>query len=168
MKDEAVNTLLEAQNADGGWGSLRGRRSNTESTSLAVMALQSLGNRAAAVKAQRGLDWLIDRQNADGSWPLNEMTKGGSWMTAFAMLALANVPEQQQRALAGAQWTLAEEGRRAGVVMDDRFWANPEAAFESCPEGLGLDCGGVQLGGADELFPTGAEEIAPVAERRQG
>jgi hypothetical protein len=114
MKDEAVNTLLEAQNADGGWGSLRGRRSNTESTSLAVMALQSLGTRAAASKAQRGLDWLIDRQNADGSWPLNEITKDGSWMTAFAMLALANVPEQQQRALAGAQWALAQEGRRSG------------------------------------------------------
>jgi hypothetical protein len=78
------------------------------------MALRSLGDPALALKAQRGLDWLIERQNADGSWPVNETTKHGSWMTAFAILALANIPGQKQRALAGAQWALAQEGRRFG------------------------------------------------------
>jgi hypothetical protein len=111
---QALSMLVDAQNADGGWGAVKGRRSNTESTSLAVMALRALGEPAFALKVQRGLNWLITRQNADGSWPLSDVAKGGSWTTALAILTLANIPGQEAPALRGAQWGLTQEGSRFG------------------------------------------------------
>ena len=42
MIDAAIDLLLGAQNEDGGWGAVKGKRSNTESTSFALMALKSL------------------------------------------------------------------------------------------------------------------------------
>ncbi|MGH7827488.1 MAG: hypothetical protein ACREQ7_20215, partial [Candidatus Binatia bacterium] len=119
MMDEVLSMLLDAQNADGGWGAVKGRRSNTESTSLAIMALGAVGDRNLASRMRHGMDWLIKRQNADGSWPLDDVVSGGSWTTAFAILALANLG-QEQRALNGARWALAQEGRRFGWLTT--FW----------------------------------------------
>ena len=42
MIDAALDLLLDAQNEDGGWSSFKGKRSNTESTSFALMALKLL------------------------------------------------------------------------------------------------------------------------------
>ena len=42
MIDATLALLLGAQNEDGGWGSFKGKRSNTESTSFALMALKVL------------------------------------------------------------------------------------------------------------------------------
>jgi prenyltransferase beta subunit len=42
MIEAAIDLLLSAQNEDGGWGAVKGKRSNTESTSFALMALKSL------------------------------------------------------------------------------------------------------------------------------
>jgi hypothetical protein len=112
MKGEAAKMLLDAQNADGGWGAVKGRRSNTESTSLAIMALRTLGEPSFASNVEQGLNWIVARQNADGSWPLNEMANGGSWTTALAILTLANIPGHEARALRGAQWALTQEGSR--------------------------------------------------------
>jgi Prenyltransferase and squalene oxidase repeat len=114
MKNEALRTLLDAQNPDGGWGAAKGRLSNTESTSLAIIALRDLEDRGIAANVQRGLNWLIERQNVDGSWPFNDVVKGGSWTSAFALLALANLPGEEQRVLLGAKWGLAQEGSRFG------------------------------------------------------
>jgi hypothetical protein len=119
MKDKAVGLLLDAQNSDGGWGAAKGRRSNTESTSLAIMALRTLEGRAVSANAQRGLDWLIQRQNPDGSWPFNDVVKAGSWTTAFAILALANLGDEE-RALNGAKWALSQEGSRFGWLT--KLW----------------------------------------------
>ena len=46
MINAAIDLLLEAQNEDGGWGSVKGKRSNTESTSFALMALKCARRRA--------------------------------------------------------------------------------------------------------------------------
>jgi hypothetical protein len=114
MIDHAVRMLLEAQNADGGWGAVKGRQSNTESTSLAIMALRSLPDPAVASNARRGLNWLIQRQDIDGSWPLSDLAGGSSWTSALAILTLANTDGEEQRALKGALWALAHEGNRFG------------------------------------------------------
>ncbi len=42
MINAAIDLLLDAQNEDGGWGAVKGKRSNTESTSFVLMALKSL------------------------------------------------------------------------------------------------------------------------------
>ena len=68
--DDLVEQILNGQNQDGGWGFLSGKSSNTECTSLCLLALDSLGTKQPVGSIKRGLDWLLQRQRADGSWPL--------------------------------------------------------------------------------------------------
>jgi hypothetical protein len=117
MLDEAVSLLLSLQNPDGGWGAVLSRRSNTEMTGLAVLALQSLGNNSiASAPLQKGMRWLIARQNGDGSWPINEYAKGPSWATAIAIVALAGVPEYRAQAVRAGRWALEQEGGKPGIL----------------------------------------------------
>jgi len=123
MLDRIIATLLENQNADGGYGSLRGKRSNTESTALAVTALKTLAESSAAENRKRGIDWLVQRQNKEGSWPLNETVKQGSWTTALAITALSDSQEHDERALAAARWLLEQEGSKPGILAEIILWA---------------------------------------------
>ena len=77
MLDQIITELLQNQNPDGGWGAVRGKRSNTETTSLAVMALQALAGETPADNRRRGIEWLVRRQNPDHSWPLNQTVTAG-------------------------------------------------------------------------------------------
>jgi hypothetical protein len=115
MIDVATDLLLSAQNVDGGWGSVKGRRSNTESTSFAMMALESLHNKAFDQQITAGLKWLVRRQRDDGSWSLNdEASKESSWTTAIAVLALLSFQDQTQRTSRAVKWILAQEGMKPG------------------------------------------------------
>jgi hypothetical protein len=120
MNERAVKMLVEAQNADGGWGALKGRHSNTESTSLAIIALRAVREHAVAPNGQRGVNWLIQRQRTDGSWPLSDLATGSSWTSALAILTLANSAGEEERALKGARWALEQEGSRFGWLTS--FW----------------------------------------------
>ena len=55
---------MHPQNPDGGWGAAQGRRSNTEATSLAVSALQSLRVKVRQDNLRRGI-MVDERQNPD-------------------------------------------------------------------------------------------------------
>jgi len=123
MLDRIISTLLENQNSDGGWGALRTKRSNTESTSLAVMALKALPEHNPADNRKRGVDWLISHQNQDHSWPLNEAAKEGSWTTALAITALSDNPEYNERILTAARWLLDQEGSKPGILAEIILWA---------------------------------------------
>jgi hypothetical protein len=116
MLHNAKAILLDSQNPDGGWGSARGKRSNTEATSLALMALQSLKEDAQRGNIQAAVNWLTRHQSADGSWPLNDSLKDSSWSTAIAILALGLWPEHQSRVISAANWVLRQEGNRPGVL----------------------------------------------------
>src|SRR2546427_11801461 len=113
MLQDAKALLLDSQNPDGGWGSAKGKRSNTEATSLAVMALESLDQHSKAAHIQNGITWLTQRQSADGSWPLNDSSKIASWTTAMAMLALGLWAEHPSRVVNGGKWSLQRDGDRA-------------------------------------------------------
>ena len=116
MLQDAKALLLDSQNPDGGWGSAKGKRSNTEATSLAVMALELLEQDSKAAHTRNGITWLTQRQSADGSWPLNDSAKTSSWTTAMAMLALGLWPEHQSRVVSAAKWALQQEGNRPGLL----------------------------------------------------
>ncbi|MBM2802179.1 MAG: SQHop cyclase protein [Deltaproteobacteria bacterium] len=117
MLDEAASLLLTLQNPDGGWGAVARRRSNTEVTALAVLALQSLGkNSGASASVEKGMRWLIERQNADGSWPISDSAKGPSWATAIAIITLSSVPEYRPQVVKAGQWALAQEGGKPGLL----------------------------------------------------
>ncbi|HWO40282.1 MAG TPA: prenyltransferase/squalene oxidase repeat-containing protein [Candidatus Eisenbacteria bacterium] len=120
MSHPFLATLVEAQNPDGGWGAVRGRRSNTEATALAVMALKAAGDPESASNLRLGLDWLATRQNPDGSWPVIDSGSGGSWMTALAILALSQFSGFERQAMSGGQWALEHEGRRYSRLL--KLW----------------------------------------------
>jgi len=116
MIEAAIDLLLGAQNEDGGWGAVKGKRSNTESTSFALMALKSLEGKPFNQQTVAGLNWLRERQKDDGSWSLNDASKQSSWTTPIAVLALLSFQDQKQHALKAAKWILTQEGRKPGWV----------------------------------------------------
>jgi len=116
MLQDATALLLANQNADGGWGAVPGNRSTTESTALALVALQTREQAALGPAIEKAKTWLIERQNADGSWPLADGLKGPSWSTAFAMLALSESTESTERVIRAGRWALAQEGSKIGLL----------------------------------------------------
>jgi hypothetical protein len=115
MIDAAIDLLLGAQNEDGGWGAEKGKRSNTESTSFALMALKSIHGKLFDRQMTMGLKWLVRYQRGDGSWSLNEETsKQGSWTTPIVVLALLSFQDQGRRISRAVKWILAQEGMKPG------------------------------------------------------
>ena len=116
MIEEATTLLLNGQNPDGGWGAVAGKKSNTEVTALALLALKSARKSEVEPAARRAEKWLIERQNADGSWPLNESLKAPSWSTALAMIALSAVADARDRLVKAGNWALEQEGSKPGIL----------------------------------------------------
>jgi hypothetical protein len=128
MLEEITALLLDTRNPDGGWGSAKGRRTNTEATSLAVMALKSLEDESNVRYTRDAIAWLVHHQNPDGSWPLNDASNQSSWTTPLAMLALSAFPAQIERALSAAKWILTQEGRKPGWLAS--LWVRFSAAHK--------------------------------------
>ncbi len=116
MIDAVTGLLLSIQNEDGGWGYFKGKRSNTESTSFALMALKSMEGKAFIEPRTAGLKWLLRLQKDEGSFPLNDTSKQSSWTTPIAVLALLSFQDQTEPALRAAKWVLTQEGRKPGWV----------------------------------------------------
>jgi hypothetical protein len=111
-----MEALLAAQNRDGGWGAEAGRSSDTEATSLALMALTAVRGATPAEVAGRAIGWLADVQAPDGSWPLKAGLPPGSWTTSLAVMALASVAAQREHTVRGAHWLRAQEGRKPDLL----------------------------------------------------
>jgi hypothetical protein len=114
--DDLVERILNWQNQDGGWGFLPGKSSNTECTSLCLLALDSLGAKQPVASTKRGLDWLLKRQASEGSWPLSDSTHDASWTTALAIIALNRFPGYQLQTRTASAWLLKQEGSTPGIL----------------------------------------------------
>ena len=114
MTNTLLRFLLEAQNSDGGWGAKREKQSNTEATSLTLLALHAINDPTLTNSIDRGLDWLAERQLADGSWPLTPLLEVGSWVTPLTVFVTAFFEQHRQRALRGAAWLLGQRGSKPG------------------------------------------------------
>ncbi|HEV7609969.1 MAG TPA: ankyrin repeat domain-containing protein [Steroidobacteraceae bacterium] len=64
----AMDALLAAQRADGGWAQLEYRASDAYATGQVLVALHEAGLSADAPAYQRGVRYLLDTQLTDGSW----------------------------------------------------------------------------------------------------
>ena len=122
MIEPAIDLLIDAQNPDGGWGSVKGKRSNTESTSFALMALKCIDRDVFLRPMTAGLSWLLQHQRDDGSWSLSDASKQSSWTTPIAVLALLSFQDQREHALRAAKWILTQEGRKPGWVTSLLVW----------------------------------------------
>ncbi|HYJ17167.1 MAG TPA: prenyltransferase/squalene oxidase repeat-containing protein [Candidatus Limnocylindria bacterium] len=136
MLDQIITELLQNQNPDGGWGAVRGKRSNTETTSLAVMALQALAGGTSADNRRRGIEWLVRRQNPDHSWPLNQTVTAGSWTTALAITALGASVEHSERVHAAARWVLEQKGSKPGILAEIILWATGQSGVNKLSKDL--------------------------------
>jgi hypothetical protein len=126
LAEALIEGLRHAQNADGGWPSQPGRRSNTEITALAVLALQPAADLAASALLERGVAWLVPRQRPDGSWPISDGVPEPSWATSLAALALAGIPAERPRAVRGGRWLLGQSGRTLGWIASLLYRIAPE------------------------------------------
>jgi hypothetical protein len=111
-----VDALVSAQNVDGGWGWTKEQNSNTECSSLALLALCALNDTSAAAVVRRGLDWLLQRQREEGGWILSDALATPSWATALAMLALNPWPQYLPQTVKAGKWVLTQEGKKPGVL----------------------------------------------------
>lgn len=109
--------LLAAQDADGGWGAEPGKRSNTEATALAVLALGASSGAAASAATRRGLAWLVDHQRGDGGWPLGLGDERSTWPTPLAVLAVLRRPELREPAARGLRWLVGHAGIDPGWLI---------------------------------------------------
>ena len=119
-----IEHLRTTQNADGGWGAVRARQSNTEATALATLAMGQLGEPERA-SAERGRTWLRQRQLGDGSWPVTAASATGSWTTSFAVMALAREADAAP-ARRGARWLLGHRGNDLGWLYSLLYRIIPE------------------------------------------
>jgi squalene-hopene/tetraprenyl-beta-curcumene cyclase len=66
--ERGIKFLLNAQNADSGWGGASGVASSVEETALALIALTAWRGREGVAEAvQRGAEYLV-RRVEDGTW----------------------------------------------------------------------------------------------------
>lgn len=99
--------MLSRQNADGGWSSWKGNKSDAYGTGQALYVLSVMGRDSADPVVRRAQKYLLERQQPDGSWgfagggappsywrnnPPRTATLDdvrGYWCTAWAVIGLA-------------------------------------------------------------------------------
>ncbi|GAA3794181.1 hypothetical protein GCM10022226_11890 [Sphaerisporangium flaviroseum] len=120
----AYQWLVNNQNGDGGWGSLRGCPSRVWLTCLALRALAQLSPRSPAVK--RGVEWLLAQQNRSScGWGENATRSPTVTHTALALITLAEVGADRTGENIFGAYTWLETHLDASVIDD------PHARIES-------------------------------------
>jgi Prenyltransferase and squalene oxidase repeat len=127
MMQAILGSLVDVQNADGGWPARRGSQSNTEVTALALIALRPVADGHLAGRLQRGLHWLSARQNSTGAFAMTTNVERDSWATALAILSLASFGIEPRRRSMGARWLLAQEARGLGWFPSLLYRVSPDA-----------------------------------------
>jgi hypothetical protein len=99
-----------------------GRDSNTEVTSLVLLALASLQENPLKPSLEAAKNWFLQRQKPEGSWPLTNGVEEGSWTTALAVLAMGNFLGQTERVEKAARWLVNQQGSTLGLLPEAILW----------------------------------------------
>ncbi|MEM7350464.1 MAG: prenyltransferase/squalene oxidase repeat-containing protein [Acidobacteriota bacterium] len=104
---ELRQALLAQQNADGGWGWLRGGTSDAFATGQSLYTLQQLPRQDDAAAIERARTFLLDNQQDDGSWSVRSTLRqehgptptGIYWGTGWATIGLLSTLPVESSAL---------------------------------------------------------------------
>lgn len=127
MQDRTAD-ILARQNSDGGWGWHAGKRSWSEPSAYALLALAG----DAGEVRRRGVAWLLEQQAPDGGW--RPYADAAPITTATALACL--VPEVAQTAAAydrGIDWLMRQKGRDAtwtDRILQPLFGKRIKGSFE--------------------------------------
>lgn len=97
--------LLEAQNADGGWGYQSGS-SWTEPTALALLALEA--QQIKGSEYQHACAWLLRNQRPDGGWSPEPSIATSTWVTSLVLLALPETSLASRDYQRAVDWTIGQ------------------------------------------------------------
>jgi Prenyltransferase and squalene oxidase repeat len=142
--EELQRRLIQAQNADGGWGYKQGT-SWTEPTALALLALAGQKNTGEAY--QRGCSWLHNTQKADGGWAPSPGLDASTWVTSIAILARPDAELHAPRTAEGVRWMLGHENGET-PMLEGLFYRMFGAVSPKAP-------------GGSPWYPSTAAWIAP-------
>src|ERR1700683_5386403 len=95
--------LLNAQNADGGWGFHPKSGSSAEPTCWALQGVRESSPASTKAGAPR-VQYLRAAQLRDGSWPSTPEERTGCWVTALCCWALQGTPDSAAALTAGLGW----------------------------------------------------------------
>jgi hypothetical protein len=98
----AIDYLISAQHASGGWGYSTGLKPVVEPTAAVLLAIRDepLANNSF----QRGLTWLLNCQHKDGGWGINEDDPESGWQTAWALIALRYSTQNKDSISKAVEW----------------------------------------------------------------
>lgn len=114
----ALGYLLDAQNADDGWGAARGMPSEGFYTAHALLVLQGFQQTfQLTATTQSATNVLLSRQNTDGSFGL---PSGTAFETAMALRAMLCYPVDATKAIAAMNYLLATQLGN-GSWVDDAY-----------------------------------------------
>ena len=107
-RDAVLDSLLNSQNEDGGWGWRLDQQSDALGTGLALYALTQVDSKRSEVIQKAAVDakkFLISTQEADGKWLVPGTKKSAQgrptqtandWGTAWAVIALIEEPSTKE------------------------------------------------------------------------
>ena len=128
---------------------------DTNSTSLAVLALIEHGRLAAA---KRGIAWLTRIQLPGGGWGYVEGSPADSVSTSLALEALEAVPGTEREQRAATRW-LARQIAPCGAPDAEKYGVRYQPG--SLPDGISSTQALLGLGDAFPVTPTTQRQAAP-------
>lgn len=110
---QILQTLLQEQNEDGGWGWLRSQDSDAMATSQVLYALAHAAAATTSTERERAVQYLLSQQQEDGRWKVKGTKKNKQdrieetssyWGTCWAVIGLL---ESARQGTSGTETTAA-------------------------------------------------------------